>query len=116
MGLMALFLCICKFLASCLLSLSQIAPAHTDVGGAEPPAELRCENLRHPLGLGRVRPRFSWQVNDARRAAVQTAFQIVLDSASAGGGRSSAVWDSGKVQSDRSILAPYDGPPLSGRR
>ena len=44
-----------------------------------PPLRLRCELLENPLGLTR-HPQFSWVVNDARPAELQTAYEIIVAS------------------------------------
>lgn len=40
------------------------------------PANLQCEGLVDPIGLIEVAPRLSWQMEDERRGAKQTAFRI----------------------------------------
>jgi len=86
-------------------------------GGLGPPANLRCEYRVNPLGIDIAAPRLSWEVNDPRRGAVQTAYQIVVSTDPAMNEPEAVVWDTGKVESDRSIHVAYDGKPLrSGRR
>ena len=66
-----------------------------------------------PSDLTRLTPRLSWEVNDSRRGATQTAYQIAVApteaAAAAGEGR---LWDSGRVISGQSIHVPYGGPAL----
>ena len=87
-------------------------------GGLGPPMNLRCEYQTAPLGLDVAQPRLSWYVNDHRRGAVQTAYQILVAATPEylqTGER--LVWDTGKVDSDQSIHVEYQGPPLeSGKR
>ena len=48
---------------------------------AESPAtveHLRCEYRENPLGISVVQPRLFWQMNDARRGAAQTAYQVLV--------------------------------------
>lgn len=81
------------------------------------PIELRCEYGENPLGIDVRSPRLSWEVNDARRGAVQTAYHIVVSTDPSFADADAVVWDTGKVASDRSIHVPYAGEPLeSGRR
>ena len=75
------------------------------------PVHLRTEYFDHPVGLGEARPRFSWWVNDNRSGARQTAYQIIVGKQAG----SSELWDSGKVQSDRSVFVTYEGTPLTSR-
>ncbi|MDR1864944.1 MAG: glycoside hydrolase family 78 protein [Bacteroidales bacterium] len=80
---------------------------------AQQPTNLRCEHLVNPLGIDAPSPRLSWQLNDARYGARQTAYRLVAgtDSAAVAGGRGD-VWDTQRVTSDR-ILVPYAGRQLS---
>ena len=42
------------------------------------PQRLRIEYLENPLGLDETKPRFTWELDDARRSAKQTAYEIVV--------------------------------------
>lgn len=78
-----------------------------------PPARLRLENLRDPLGLDEPTPRFSWWSGDTRPAARQLAYQVqVFGSDSNASKELPDAWDSGKVKSDRSIHVAYEGKAL----
>src|SRR5205814_9192455 len=52
------------------------------------------------------RPRWSWQLDDMRPGARQTAYQIVVDD----------LWDTGKVTSDQSVHIEYAGQALRSRQ
>ena len=81
--------------------------------GPQAPVHLRTEGLDNPLGLATAAPRFSWWVQDSRRAAVQSAWQIQVDTLPGQGG----LWDSGRQTGRDNIQVPYGGPPLrSGER
>ncbi len=70
---------------------------------------LQVEYRRTPLGIDVAAPRFSWQIDAAagERAVSQAAYRIdVADSAGA------RVWESGKVEGDRSVHIVYAGSPL----
>jgi len=41
--------------------------------------DLRCEHLDNPIGIDTPAPRLSWRMEDSRKGAVQTFWQIVLD-------------------------------------
>src|SRR5215208_3185690 len=62
------------------------------------PTNLRCEYFVNPIGIDAARPRLSWQID----APKQSAYQVIVE----------GMWDSGKVESDRSIHVEYDGPAL----
>lgn len=70
--------------------------------------------MENPLGIDELRPRLSWWVNDGRRGARQTAYQII---AIRSGQETLAapLWDSGKVRSEQSVHVPYGGPKLRSR-
>ncbi|SDL27327.1 alpha-L-rhamnosidase [Catalinimonas alkaloidigena] len=76
------------------------------------PVQLRCEYLENPLGLDAAQPRFTWRMEDDRRGARQTAYQLVVgtDSLAVMQGRGD-VWDSGK-QTTNQQLVRYAGKPL----
>lgn len=42
------------------------------------PVLLRCEYLERPLGIDATHPRLSWQLNDTRTGARQTAYQLFV--------------------------------------
>jgi alpha-L-rhamnosidase len=67
------------------------------------PHRLCVEHLVAPLGLGPEAPRVSWEL--PAEAAAQHAYQIVAGD-----------WDSGRVDSSRSVLVPVEVRPESRRR
>lgn len=56
-----------------------VRPAES--GGLGAPTNLRCEYLVNPLGIDITTPRLSWEVNDTRRGAIQTAYEIQVSTA-----------------------------------
>lgn len=82
-----------------------------------PPQYLRCEYLVNPLGIEDAAPRLSWEVNDLRKGAAQSAYQILAASSAEALARDEAdVWDSGRIVSDQSVHVAYAGPALSSRQ
>ena len=79
------------------------------------PTGLICELLRFPekAVITDPMPEFGWIVNDNRRGAFQTAYQILVASHPdlLSPGRAD-MWDSGKVNSSQSINVEYGGKPL----
>jgi alpha-L-rhamnosidase len=80
--------------------------------------DLRCEYFPNPLGIDRPNPRLSWRLETSRRGARQTAYQVLVSSSENDLGKNKAnLWDSGKVNSDRSVFVRYGGRKLgSGER
>jgi alpha-L-rhamnosidase len=80
----------------------------------EKPSGLECEFLITPLGMDAPHPQLSWKLHDARDGARQTAYQVQVASNTAllTNGNPD-VWDSGRVQSDKSVGVVYSGPPLA---
>lgn len=79
--------------------------------------DQRCEYRNDPLGIDVVKPRLSWKLDSTRRGASQTAYQLVVAKDLISLVQvDSALWDSGKVDSNQSIQIPYDGPPLKSRQ
>ena len=78
---------------------------------------LRCESLENPLGIDSAQPDFSWQMQDTRRGARQTAYQILVGESEAAIKKGEGnIWDSGKVVSANSLQIAYAGPPLESSR
>jgi alpha-L-rhamnosidase len=74
--------------------------------------DLSIEHKKNPVGIDVSLPRFSWKLDGSIRNLVQTAYSIKVateEKFSPG----SIVWESGKVQSDQSILVFYKGSPLN---
>ncbi len=101
-----------KLLAACVALFACTASAQSTK-----PVKLECESLVTPLGMDAAQPRFSWQMQDARAGARQTAYQIQVASAAEilAGGKGD-VWDSGRVESDNSQGVPYGGPALESSK
>jgi alpha-L-rhamnosidase len=70
---------------------------------------LQVEYTKTPLGIDVKQPRFSWQMNapEGKRNYSQTAFQIVVKDP-----KGIIVWDTKKVNSDKSVGIVYAGTPL----
>ena len=79
------------------------------------PAHLTCDSLVQPLGIDAERPRLSWQLQDSRMGARQTAYQLQV-ATKPGLLTNPDVWDSGKIASDRSVDVVYAGPALAATK
>ena len=101
-----------------LLAVGCALPALPPASAAEGPGEpmrLRCEYGVSPLGLDVKAPRLSWQVDDPRRGAVQSAYQILvaIDPAALAYDQGTEC-DSGRVESDQSVHVVYAGWSVPG--
>jgi len=74
---------------------------------------LTCEYRENLLGTGVKVPRFGWKLESDRRGTSQTAYRI--QTAESADGFDSPSWDSGRIESDRSVLAEYGGPDAKSR-
>jgi alpha-L-rhamnosidase len=75
--------------------------------------ELKCEFQENPLGIDRAQPLLQWKMNDDRRGAKQTAWQVLVSSSpEMAGNQEGDVWDSGKTDTEQSVHIPYAGPAL----
>ncbi len=77
---------------------------------------LRCEYLADPIGVGERIPRLSWKlaaIDESARGLKQSAYQILVASSQVllekGIGD---LWDSGRIESDRTVFIDYAGKPL----
>jgi alpha-L-rhamnosidase len=79
-------------------------------------SHLRCEYLVDPLGIDEPSPRLSWILESARRGARQNAYRVLVASSpiqlQKGVGD---LWDSGRIESDRTTQIVYAGMPLRAR-
>uniref|UniRef100_A0A7C1JVN4 alpha-L-rhamnosidase n=1 Tax=Caldilinea aerophila TaxID=133453 RepID=A0A7C1JVN4_9CHLR len=73
-------------------------------------SRLQVEHLRETLGIGFARPRLSWQIEATAPNWRQVAYEIECLSADG-----HARQDTGRVESDRSILVDWPFAPLSSR-
>jgi alpha-L-rhamnosidase len=75
--------------------------------------DLRCESLYNPRGITNITPRLSWILESKTRSQVQTAYQILVASTIENlKNNNGDIWDSKKVESDKSILINYEGSEL----
>ena len=82
------------------------------------PTELRCEYAAAALGIDARQPRLSWLTPAEPRGYRQSAYRIVVAASRAAlSAAGVAIWDSGKVASDRSVNVACAGRSLrSGER
>lgn len=67
--------------------------------------DLTIEYRRNPIGLDCV-PRFSWKMKSDKPDTMQSAYQILVKKEDV------TVWDSKRIESDKSLFAVYEGEPL----
>lgn len=65
--------------------------------------DLKIEYRKNPIGLDEVNPRFSWKIESNEKDVVQDAYEIKVYK------NSELVWNTNKVESDKSILIKYEG-------
>ena len=86
------------------------------MASAAPPQvdRLRCEYLENPLGIDVAKPRLNWLMRADERGQRQTAYRILVASSPELLRQDQGdLWDTGRVQSDKSIQIEYAGKPLS---
>jgi alpha-L-rhamnosidase len=77
---------------------------------------LTVDHKINPIGIGNKQPKFSWKIKGAGNDIMQTAYSIRV-ATDEKFSSSKIVWQSGKVESEESILQSYKGPDLkSGNR
>lgn len=70
--------------------------------------DLTIEYKSDPIGLDEVQPRFSWKLESDRNDTRQAAYRITVSN-------SEPLWDSGRVESEQSILVEYLGALFAPR-
>ncbi|MDR0750111.1 MAG: glycoside hydrolase family 78 protein [Tannerellaceae bacterium] len=77
--------------------------------------DLRCENLKNPIGIDNTAPHFSWKVLcDVPMRQQFYEIQAATDSIQLYQGKAD-LWDSGKTNSNASVMIPYQGKELNSR-
>jgi alpha-L-rhamnosidase len=108
-----------KYFSLCMTFVIAGALLIPAAAGAQPakPEHLRCESLSTPLGMDAKEPLLSWVLEDPRMGARQSAYELQVASSTAllESGKPD-IWDSGRVASDNSIGAKYQGPALQPSR
>ena len=97
----------CLVAAGILVATSAMAIAQAG------PVHLQVDNLDRPLGIDDGTPRFSWELEDGTSGARQTAYRVLVATrAELLADGKADVWDSGKVESSRSLNVKYAGPAV----
>lgn len=79
-------------------------------------SNLKCEMLSNPLGIDARHPRLSWQLESQQRATEQTAYRVLVSSSEEKLNKNEGdLWDSGKKDSDQSLMVAYNGKELKSR-
>ncbi|WP_372652473.1 glycoside hydrolase family 78 protein [Draconibacterium sp.] len=95
-----------SFLLVLILSVfSSVLYAKTSV------KKLVCEYHENPVGIDVEQPRLSWQLYSDQQNVVQSAYEIrVAGSVKDLASKSKQLWNSGKVESNKSVNVVYGGP------
>lgn len=74
---------------------------------------LRCEYLKNPLAIASLTPRLSWKGFCERQGGAQSAYRILVSSSPENLKMLKGdIWDSGKVNSSKSVQITYEGKTL----
>ena len=74
---------------------------------------LKCEYKTNPIGVDIETPRFNWIMNSSQRGAYQTAYRIIVSSTQENCKQDVGdIWDSKKVDSDKSNQIYFEGIEL----
>jgi len=78
--------------------------------------DLTSDYRQNPIGLD-ISPLLSWKLEASRRGTVQTAYRIIVSSSLENlNGDNGDIWDSGKVNSSKSVGILYNGAELVSRQ
>ncbi|MCA9310557.1 MAG: alpha-L-rhamnosidase N-terminal domain-containing protein, partial [Phycisphaerales bacterium] len=110
----ALIGCLCCFVVLCTPAVAAESAGLHSAGLRA--TRLRTESLVNPLGVEAAVPRLSWVVESRARGAVQSGYRILVasDPEILAEGRGD-LWDSGKVESNRTVFVDYAGRALGSR-
>jgi alpha-L-rhamnosidase len=94
------------------LGIGAAAPARAQ-DAPKAPRALRVEMRTAPTAIDDAHPRFSWEVDDPRRGAVQSAYRILVSTIPQYlRDEKGDEWDSGKVAAGDTCQIEYRGKPL----
>ena len=68
--------------------------------------DLRVENLRAPLGISTLEPRFSWIITSREKGVLQEGYHLMVCC------DGKELWNTGRVESNEQLWIPYRGTPL----
>ncbi len=71
--------------------------------------DLETEYRENPVGIDEARPAFSWKLKSTEKDVIQKSYRITVSQ----DGR--PLWDTGTVETDRSLYIPYEGEALDPR-
>jgi alpha-L-rhamnosidase len=77
--------------------------------------DLTCDHKINPIGIAPGEARLSWKMRGDGRNVMQSAYSVRVAKSDKFGARD-IVWESGKVNSDASVLIPYQGDLKAGTR
>ncbi|NOX67139.1 MAG: family 78 glycoside hydrolase catalytic domain [Chlorobi bacterium] len=104
-----------QYLLLCIIS-SIVLTSCGNESGIEV-SKLMCEYREDPINLDMAQPRFSWIMESEQRGQKQTAFQVLVarskDKLAQDVGD---LWNSGKVESSKSIHVSYNGTSLNSNQ
>src|SRR5215204_3878268 len=82
------------------------------------PVGLRCEYRADPLGIAERFPELSWALESEGRGQAQSAYRVLIAQSEEDlESEENLLWDSGRVESGRSVGVEYEGEALrSGSR
>ncbi|MFH0782193.1 MAG: family 78 glycoside hydrolase catalytic domain [Pseudomonadota bacterium] len=105
--------CYKLFFLTLLVGFYAIWPGTSGAAAPHVTTRLLCEYRGEPLGIDDPNPRLSWIMESEQRGKRQKAYRILVATTKGKLKIGQAdLWDSGKVQSDRSIQIEYQGKPL----
>lgn len=85
--------------------MHRLLPYNPEVNGMKI-YDVQTEYRNNPKGLSVRIPRFSWKLESDRKNTVQAAYTLRVSCGN------QTVWDSGRTETDQSVLVPYAGEPL----
>jgi len=77
--------------------------------------ETLLENRINPLGIDETQPKFSWILKSEKRNVTQSAYQLQVSEGNANF-KDNLIWDSNKIESDKSVHVLYKGSELSSSK
>ncbi len=95
------------------ISLFFVCTVHANVSVVN----LRCEELTDPIGIDKLEPRLSWELESALKGVIQTSYRIIVSSDKTKLDRNEGdIWDSGVTPGSQTFGIKYSGETLLKNR
>jgi len=98
-----------------IIALTVFLSSYTEIAGVTSGSDVKIENVKveyltNPVGIDKKNPGMSWELNSRNRNVIQEAYQIIVSSSVEKLNKNDGdMWNTGKVNSNKTINITYNG-------